>query len=95
MALSSDENRRLTDMLQDLTAAKGLKPHEEKFVQDQLERHAKWGADIFLSPKQLNWLEVLHERETGQKRDKDEPDDEEETEDPDAFRRDLDDEIPF
>lgn len=103
MSISAKENTELTAILAALMSPAtkdNLKPHEANFVQDQSERHNKWGADIFISPKQWNWLKVLYERETGDKAE-DLPNDEDELDEgKDLYgSNDLDglsdDEIPF
>lgn len=99
MAISPKENTKLTAILAALMSPAtkdNLKPHEANFVQDQSERHDKWGAGIFISPKQWNWLKVLYERETGDKAE-DLPEEEDEADDRrrDFSGDDMDDEIPF
>jgi len=35
------------------------------FVRDQIARHEQYGARMFMSPKQIAWLERLHEEHVG------------------------------
>ena len=73
---------RVQNMLHELEPhIKHMKGKAPEFLKDQLARAEKWGTDMFLSPKQLQWIESLYEEHCGQKPD--EPDDE------------PDDEIPF
>ena len=50
-------------------------------MKDQLERHAKYGADIHLSPKQWAVIHQLHDKIVGGSDERSLPD--------------VDDEIPF
>jgi hypothetical protein len=66
MALSDEQNDRLTLLLQQLEPEiKNMKGSAPGFVRDQIERHDKYGAAMFLSPKQLSWLESLYEQNVG------------------------------
>lgn len=57
---------RLNEVLNVLApAADRLPGNAPQFVRDTVERAKKWGADVFLSPKQINWLESLYAQETG------------------------------
>jgi len=66
MALSDTQNEKLGDMLAALEAEMGaLNDWETKFVRDQLERHAKYGADVFMSPKQWSALQKIYDAVIG------------------------------
>lgn len=60
MPLTQEEDSHLTEVLNDLEAVQDdLYPKAKQFVQDQIERHKQYGARMFLSPKQLQWLHDL------------------------------------
>lgn len=99
MAISEEQNERLTEILQALEPEiKNLGQASANFVRDQIKRHSQYNEQIFVSPKQWAWLEDLYEKQAGgtkqYHRGEDRPDDE-----PDAERggnrQDIDDEIPF
>lgn len=90
MALSAEENERLGDMLERLRPeVDNLKNDWQKsFIKDQMERHAKYGAQMYLSAKQWAKIQEIYDEIIGD----DDPEDREEVgNDPD----DYDDEIPF
>jgi hypothetical protein len=69
MSLTDEENELLTDMLRDLESElKNMTPSSKQFVQDQIERHEKYGQEMRLSPKQRNWLNDLYHKLTGDTR---------------------------
>lgn len=105
MALSPEENERLADMLERLRPeVPRLKNDWQKsFIKDQIERHAKYGADMFLSAKQWAKIKEIYNETIGDQEEEPEgrfandPD----ADDPDGYPHirsdddDLDDEIPF
>lgn len=83
MSLSAEENERLTDMLSALSENLGpLSEWETGFVKDQIERHKKYGAGIFMSAKQWVVLKKIYDAVIG----------DEEEGDP---LQEIDDELPF
>ena len=42
-----------------------LKESARNFVSDQIERKKQYGERMFLSPKQINWLDSLHNEYVG------------------------------
>jgi ribosome assembly protein YihI (activator of Der GTPase) len=59
--LSEHEEWHLEQLLNGLGENRAkLKSGEQKFVDDTTERYNKYGTNIFLSPKQLSWLEALY-----------------------------------
>ena len=81
MSLSERESEELGDMLQAIQAdSSALNAWERQFIDDQVGRFDKYGAEIFLSPKQWKKIRDIYESLTGDKAE--EPEDE-------------DDEIPF
>lgn len=84
MSLTPDQNERLTEILQVLgpEADNGnISGNSQSFVQDQVKRHAQWGDEMRLSPKQWAWLEDLYAKHAKLPEPKPAPD--------------IDDEIPF
>lgn len=78
MALSADEEEKLTEWLEAIEPeVKSLNDWERGFVQDQLERHEKYGNDMRLSLKQWAALRNIYEKVTGDKADQPEIDDDE------------------
>lgn len=66
MAITSAQNRELTDILSDIQTDMGsLTEKEAGFVNDQIERHEKYGLNIFMSEKQWNWLKVIRDKVMG------------------------------
>lgn len=66
MALTEEQNERLTAILQALEPEiKNLGQASQNFVRDQIERHAKYDDKMFISPKQKAWLEDLYEKYAG------------------------------
>lgn len=60
MALTEEQDAHLTEVLDDLGSVRDdLYPKAKQFVEDQIARHETYGARMFLSPKQLNWLHDL------------------------------------
>ena len=66
MVLTTAQTNQLNTILED------LKPHLDDmtgaspgFVRDQIERFGKYKADTFMSPKQWDWLNSLHEKFCG------------------------------
>lgn len=106
MALTEEQDKHLTELLDDLKAVSDdIYPNGQKFVLEQVARHEQYGARMFLSPKQLAWLESLHGEFCQQKPKSDlvkkgaggAPPGErpEEGDDDTAPRDDMGDEIPF
>jgi hypothetical protein len=61
MALSDEMNERIGVLLENLgTVRAKLNGRAQGFVDDQIARHDKYGHRMFLSEKQLDWLESLH-----------------------------------
>lgn len=92
MAITEEQNERLTEMLQALEPEiKNLGQASANFVRDQIKRHDRYGTQMFISPKQNAWLEDLYEKYAGgtklDRQDDDRPDDEQSPE--------IDDEIKF
>lgn len=99
MALTEEQNERLTAILQALEPEMSkLGQASQNFVRDQIERHAKYDDKIFISPKQKAWLEDLYERYAGGTKEvgdsREEPWRQEEPDDEDQHPLDRD-EIPF
>lgn len=66
MTLTAEENQNLEDMLATIEAEMGaLSEWERNFIKDQLERHAKYGADMRLSPKQWGVIRRVYANVTG------------------------------
>ncbi len=78
----------LKDVVDDLNET------SRSFVQDQIRRHKRWGQDMLVSPKQLAWLESLHEEFVGTGGGKEAPgvDDKMKA---DMEGKDFNDEVPF
>lgn len=82
MSLSSEQNDRLTEILQVLGAEiESITGNSRSFVEDQIKRHAQYGEETRMSPKQWSWLESLYERHAKLPEPKPAPD--------------IDDDIPF
>jgi hypothetical protein len=65
--MSFDEFRRVENMLHELEPhIKDMKGQAPVFLKDQIARAAKWQTDMFLSPKQLQWIESLYEEHCGE-----------------------------
>lgn len=83
--LTEDKFERLNDMLTAISLQEGaMNDWERSFIQSQLERVEKYGAGVFMSPKQWSMIEKIYTAVTGDGGKANEP------EDPG-----LDDEIPF
>lgn len=68
MPLSDDQHERLELILDGLEAVRAkLSERSRTFVDDQIARHAKYGQQMFLSPKQEKWLTDLYEEHVGTK----------------------------
>lgn len=66
MPLSDEQNERLVLILDGLQAVRAqLYERARTFVDDQIERHAKYSAAMFLSPKQEKWLRDLYREFVG------------------------------
>lgn len=67
MALSMEEDATLTEILADLEPEiDKMKPgFQQNFTRDQIERHRKYGSNIFMSPKQWSVLRQLHDEYVG------------------------------
>lgn len=66
--LSETEYKKLSSLLEDLGkpgVLRALNDKSKDFVQDQIRRHKQWGTDMFVSDKQMNWLQNLHEEFVG------------------------------
>lgn len=94
MAITAAENEQLQEILNAVDPkGPGLTDWQKGFMKDQHERYQKYGANIFLSPKQWAALKDAYEKVTGDTVDDPPPgahdfDEERNT-------RDEDDEIPF
>lgn len=102
MALTTEQDEYLTLLLQGLEpCSKDIYPNGRKFVTEQVERHDQYGTRMFMSPKQLAWLEALYKEHVGTLPDKgnSRPDDEDGGEQRDEREEDGfgddDDSIPF
>lgn len=61
MSLSPEQNERLTEILQVLGAEiESITGNSRSFVEDQIKRHAEYGEETRISPKQWAWLEDLY-----------------------------------
>jgi len=68
MTLSDESNELLETVLQTLEPElKNMTQNERQFVEDQIKRHAEWGAQIRLSPRQKTWLQDIYERVSGER----------------------------
>lgn len=102
MALSLEQDEELSRLLEELEpVVKHMGEWDRNFTQDQLDRHAKYGSKIFMSPKQWEQLHRIHDEYVGHDdpTQRDEPVDtrneaERVTKDTD-FNKELDDEVPF
>lgn len=66
MALSKEMYERVTLILEQLAPERGkLKGRSIEFFDDQVKRRDRYGEDMFLSPKQISWLENLYEEHVG------------------------------
>lgn len=66
MALSMDEDAQLTQLLGDLEPEMGgMSQWAQGFLKDQIERHRKYGTEIFMSPKQWAMIRKLHDEHVG------------------------------
>lgn len=89
-ALTDAQHQRLQTILEALEPElKRVYPAGARFVEDQLERFARYGQDTRMSPKQWKWIEDIYKEfaaqpEAAEAEDHDPRDDE-----------DVDDEIPF
>lgn len=64
--LSESDYNKLCDMLAELAPCiDGMNETPAKFVRDQIERQEKFGPSMFMSPKQMAWLQRLHEEHVG------------------------------
>jgi hypothetical protein len=64
--LSEHEEWHLEQLLNGLGENRAkLKSGEQKFVDDITERYNKFECNIFLSAKQLAWLEALYNKHVG------------------------------
>lgn len=64
--LSESEYERVALMLSELAPeVDSMNETPANFVRDQIARHEKFGPSMFMSPKQLAWLERLHEEFVG------------------------------
>lgn len=97
MALTEEQNERLTAILQALEPEiKNMGQASQNFVRDQIKRHNQYDDAMSISPKQKAWLEDLYEKYAGGTKevgDSRTPIDDE----PDTThsREDIDDDIPF
>lgn len=66
MALTEEQNTRLTEILEALKLELDkLPPASKNFVQDQIKRHEQYDNRMFISTKQTAWLEDLYEKYAG------------------------------
>lgn len=100
MALTEAQNQRITVLLQ------ALEPHVGQmtgaspgFVQNQVQRHNQYGDQMFISPKQIAWLEDLYSQYCGPTTElPQEEDPSADYDDPDGkskTKKPIDDDIPF
>lgn len=83
--LSDEEYQRLVDLLTGLEGhIPEMRGNSQQFVRDQVARHKQWGQEMFISEKQMSWLQSLHDEFVG-------------THDPepDEFDFGLNDEMPY
>jgi len=66
MAITEEQNTELTNILSDIQGEEGmLTDRERTFVSDQVERHDKYGLNIYMSEKQWSWLRSIHGKVAG------------------------------
>jgi len=85
--LSETEYKKLASVLEDLGKPEvlgALKDNSANFVRDQIKRHKQWGSDMFISDKQMSWLQNLHEEFVGT-----------EAAEPKGIDEEMNDEMPF
>lgn len=88
-ALDEKAYAKFSLMLEELAPeVDGMKEVPQSFVKDMIDKHEQYGERMFVSPKQLQWLERLHEEFVGN------TDHAQESNDP-RSDRDMDDDIPF
>jgi hypothetical protein len=64
--MSPDEFERLEHILNSLEPeTKRMNDNARRFVQDQIERVERYGINVRMSPKQMDWLESLHTKLVG------------------------------
>jgi hypothetical protein len=65
--MTLEEFERVQNMLSELAPhLKDMKGQAPVFLKDQIARAEKWGADMFLSFKQLQWIESLYAEHCGE-----------------------------
>lgn len=95
--LEAEEFSRVSQIIDELAplAEEGkLYEAANNFVNDQVDRKKQYGERMFISPKQVAWLERLHEEHVGTAVHQ-EPKDAVDELDRRAPPRDMDDDIPF
>lgn len=66
MPITDAENEKLGDMLSKLQADfDALNDWEKGFIKDQIDRHAKYGANIHMSPKQWGTVKKIYDAVIG------------------------------
>lgn len=101
MALTEQQFKRVSALLAGLKEHKNeLTGNSANFVSDQITRHDRYAEDMFLSPRQMQWLEDLYMKHVGPLSDL--PSDntgldvgDDEADSPPQRGRPLDDDIPF
>ena len=64
--LDATQYAKFVSILEDLKPMlSDLDEVPQNFVSDQIERNEQFGARTFVSPKQMAWLERLHEENVG------------------------------
>ena len=92
MPMTMEQTEYLSQLLQGLEpVSKELNPNSRNFVADQVKRFDQYGANMFLSPKQLKWLEDLHQEFVGELPEAGAKQEEPPDQESDA----IDDKIPF
>jgi len=89
--LDSKGYSKFNQILSELEPILGtLKEVPRNFVSDQIERNKQYGERVLVSPKQMAWLERLHEEFIG------DTDHQQDTDDRDPRSdQDMNDDIPF
>lgn len=58
--LEAEEFARVARLIDELDEAKGVYTAGANFIRDQVARKKEYGERMFLSPKQVKWIEDLH-----------------------------------
>lgn len=66
MAITPEQNEELTAILEALSTERGaMNERSRSFYDEQVKRHEEYGARIFLSPAQFNWLRSIYTEHVG------------------------------